>query len=178
VALLVVASAIAVAFAYLLVNANNEKLTAESRQLAAESFLNVSSNPGLSTQLALAALNLRYTAQAEDALRAALPGLQSAGMVKNGTTVYQAAFDPGNDNAVLSSDFSGNASIWNATTGQRMVSMSAGGYSATSWAGSAVFNSSGSQVAVGYGNGTVAVFDATPGRSWNRPPTVRRESTS
>jgi WD40 repeat protein len=164
VALLVVVSAVAVAFAYLLINANNEKLTAESRQLAAEASLDVTSNPELSSQLALAALHLHYTAQAEDALRAALPGLQTVRTFQNGTTVYTAAFDPVDDNAVLSSDFSGTAAIWNATTGQRMVSMAGGGYSHTRWAGSAVFNPSGSQVAVGYGNGTVAVFDARSGR--------------
>ena len=164
VVLLALVSAIAVLLASLLISVNDQKLTAESRQLAAQSFLNTTSNPELSTQLALQALHLHYTAQAEDALRAALPGLQTVQTFQNGTTVFSSAFDPVDNNAVLSSDFSGKAAIWNATTGQRMVSMSAGNYAATSWASSAAFNTSGSQVAVGYGNGKVVVFDARSGR--------------
>ena len=53
VGLLIVMSAIAVAFAYLLNSANGEKLTAESRELAAEADLNISSDPALSTLLAV-----------------------------------------------------------------------------------------------------------------------------
>ena len=73
VALLVVVSAVAVVFAYLLNSANTEKLTAESRQLAADADLNVAHDPELSTTLALQALKLRSTDQAADALRAATP---------------------------------------------------------------------------------------------------------
>ena len=164
VALLVIVAAIAVSLAYLAINANNEKLTAESRQLAAEAFVNANSNPALSTQLALAALHLRHTAQAEDALRAALPGLQAVRTVQNGTEVFSATFDPGDNNKVLSSDYSGATAIWNAATGKLMVPMSLGGFGASGSADSAVFNSSGSQVAVGYGDGIVATFDARSGK--------------
>ncbi len=162
VALLVVVSAIAVAFAYLLVNANNEKLTAESRQLAAESFLNVSSNPQLSTQLALAALQLRSTPQAEEALRSALPGLQTVRTFQDGTDVYTAAFDPADDDKVVSGDFSGITSVWDVTTGKRLARMSLGSYTTTGGASSA-FSASGTDVVVGYGDGAVALFDARTG---------------
>src|SRR6185437_10359129 len=65
VALLVIVSAVAAVFAYLLNSANTEKLTAESRELAANAYLNVARDPELSTSLALQALQLRSTSQAE-----------------------------------------------------------------------------------------------------------------
>ena len=79
VALLVIVSAVAAVFAYLLNSANTEKLTAEieaSSKLAADADLNMARDPELSTSLALQALQLHSTSQAEDALWAALPGLQ------------------------------------------------------------------------------------------------------
>ena len=74
VALLVIVAAVAVVFAYLLNSANSEKLTAESRQLAAEADQELTHDPQLSAALALQALHVRTTGAAEDALRAALPG--------------------------------------------------------------------------------------------------------
>jgi WD40 repeat protein len=164
VVLLVIMSAITVSFAYLAVNANNQKHTAESRQLAAEAFLNATSNPGLSAQLALAALDLRYTAQAEDALRAALPGLQTVRTLQNGTGVLSAAFDPADDNKVLSSDYAGDTWIWNVATGKRLFPISLGGSSTAYVAGNPAFNPAGTEVAAGYDDGTVALFDARTGK--------------
>jgi Tfp pilus assembly protein PilF len=50
--------------------------TAESRQAAASAEAELSSNPKLSVQLALAGLKVHDTAQATTALRDALPNLQ------------------------------------------------------------------------------------------------------
>ena len=166
VALLVIVVAVAASLAYLTINANNaknnannEKLTAESRQLAAESLQTVATDSELSTQLALAALQLHYTPLAEEALRAALPELQTVHTFRDGTTVGSAAFDPMDDTKVVSGDFSGITSMWDTGTGKQMASMSLGGYQTTGGA-VAAFNSSGTEVAVGYGNGQLAVFDA------------------
>jgi WD40 repeat protein len=164
VALLVVVAAVAVSLAYFSIKANNEKLTAESRQLAAESLLNVGTNSELSTQLALAALQLRRTPQAEEALRAALPGLQTVQTLQDGTQVGSAAFDPVDETKVVSGDFDGVTSIWDVRTRQRLVRMLyPGGEQATGGA-VAAFNSSGDKVAVGYGDGQVALFDARTGK--------------
>ena len=143
--------------------ARNEALAADSRQLAAEAQLYATSNPTRSTQLALAALRVSDTPQAEQALRAALPGVQTVQTIRNGTTVSTAAFDPADPAKVLSGDRSGVASIWDVTTGQRLVRMSLGGFAVTGGA-VAAFNPSGTEVAVGYSSGEVAVFDAVTGR--------------
>ena len=77
VGLLVVALAVVGVFIALLNRANTEKLIAESRQLAADADVNIANDPDLSALLAMQALHVHYTSQAEDALRAALPGIQA-----------------------------------------------------------------------------------------------------
>ena len=69
-------------------------LTAQSRQLAADAYVHLGSDPELSTSLALQALQLRSTSQAADALRTALPDLQLLKTFQDGATVTAAAFDP------------------------------------------------------------------------------------
>ncbi len=171
VGLLVAVSVVAVTFAALLNSANTakntantEKLSAESRQLAAEANLNTASDPELSALLALKALHLQDTSQAEEALRAALPGLQGLRTFNDGSTVFSAQFDPADANKVVSADFSGVTWISDVKTGQRLREISLGGITVTGSADWAAFNPSGTQVAVGYGSGTVAIFDARTGR--------------
>ena len=126
VALLVIVSAVAAVFAYLLNSANTQKLTAESRELAANAYLNVARDPELSTSLALQALQLRSTSQAEDALRAGLPGLQVLRTFQDGSPVAAAAFDPADPDKVVSADSSGVAWIWDVRTGRRLEPLSYG----------------------------------------------------
>ena len=164
VALLVVVGAVAVLFAYLLNSANSEKLTAESRQLAAEADQNLARDPQLSAALAVQALHIRTTTEAEDALRAALPALQTLRTFQDGSAVEAVAFDPANPDEVASSDYSGIASIWDVRTGRRLVRMSSGGLTKTGSANSVAFNPAGTQLVIGYGNGTLAVFDTHTGR--------------
>ena len=139
-ALLVVMLAVAGSFAYLLHQANTEKLTAESRELAADADANTNRDPELSTLLALQAWHLQPTSQAEEALRTALPELQEIRTFQVGTTVNWAAFDPADANTVASADRYGIASIWNVTTGHRLV-LSLGGFNATGGADAVAFNS-------------------------------------
>ncbi len=157
-ALLVVMLAVAGTFAYLLHQANTEKLTAESRELAADADANTNRDPELSTLLAMQAWHLQPTRQAEEALRTALPELQEVRTFQVGTTVDWAAFDPADANTVASADRYGIASIWNVTTGHRLM-LSLGGFNATGGADAVAFNQAGTQAAVGFADGHVAVFD-------------------
>jgi WD40 repeat protein len=164
VGLLIVALAIVGVFAYLWHSATTAKLTAESRQLAADAEVNATRDPELSVLLALQALRLHYTSQAEDALRAVLPELQAVRTFREGTTVYSAVFDPVDANKVASADGYGVAWIWDVKTGHRLVRMSLGGFAITGAAFAVAFNPAGTEVAVGYANGKVALFDARSGR--------------
>jgi WD40 repeat protein len=90
--------------------------TAQSRQIAAESETALTSDPELSTLLALQALKVRATAQAEAALRDALPQLQVLKTLHGVTTMESAAFSP-NGKEVLTADLAGNLALWNVATG-------------------------------------------------------------
>jgi hypothetical protein len=165
VALLVVVTAVAVVFAYLLNSANTEKLTAESRELATDADLNMTHDPELSTSLALQALKLRPTSQAEDALRAGLPGLQVRKTLYDGFAVEAAAFDPADPDKVASADSTGTVWIWDVRTGRRLERLAYGGYAKTGEASTVAFSPDGTRVAVGYqGSSNVVVFDARSGR--------------
>jgi WD40 repeat protein len=163
VAMLMIVSAVAVVFAYLLNNANSEKLTAESRELAADADLNVARDPELSTSLALQALKLSPTSQAADALRATLPELQLLKTLHDGTGVSSVAFDPADSSIVASADYSGVVWIWNIRTGRR-ERLSPHSDQSSGGATSVAFNSAGTKVAVGFWTGPVDVFDARNGR--------------
>ena len=161
--LLVIVSAIAVLFALLLKNANDQKLTAESRQLAAEANLSLAQDPELSTSLALQALRLAPTNEAAYALRAALPRLQTVRTFHDGPIVYIAAFDPADPTKVFSADYSGVAKTWDVSTGRSLTQFSSGGDATRGIAGAAAYNPAGTRVAVGYGDGEVIVYDARKG---------------
>ena len=169
-ALLLVMLAVAIVFAGLLRSANEEKhaaneekLTAESRQLAAEADLHAARDPELSALLALKAWDLQASSQAEEALRTALPGLQAVRTLPVGTEVASAAFDPVDANTVASADRYGIASIWNVRTGSRMR-LSMGGFNSTGGAGAVAFDPAGTELAAGFADGQVALFDAHSGK--------------
>src|SRR6202021_1489244 len=72
-----------------------------------------------------------------------------------------AAFDPANTNKVASADYNGDAWIWDVRTGKKLVSMSMGGFDFTGTADAIAFNQAGTEVAVGYADGTVARFNVS-----------------
>jgi WD40 repeat protein len=163
VGLLIVTLAVASVVVYLF-QTHNEKLTADSRALAADADVNTARDPELSVLLALRALRVHDTSQAKRALRAALPELQVVRMFRVGTTVHSAAFDPADANKVAGADRSGMARIWDVQARHRPVPMSLGGFKLTENAMAVAFSRAGTQVAVGYAKGQVGVFDARGGK--------------
>ena len=173
--LFLTASALVVA-ALLWSNANNQNLIAESRRLAAGADANLARDPQLSAMLAMQALRLRDTSQAEAALRDALPQIQAVRAFRTGTTASWAVFDPVDPNKVASAGKDGAAAIWDVKTGRRLVRLWAkSGFRVNGTADAVAFNTTGTQVAVGYAGGTVVLFNARSGtqlRSINVGPTV------
>jgi WD40 repeat protein len=176
VGLLVVALAVVGVFIALLNRANNEKQIAESRQLAADADVNIANDPDLSALLAMQALHVHYTSQAEDALRAALPGIQQVKTFEDGTTVFSAAFDPADENKIASADLHGIVWVWDVRTGHRVRLSLKGGFSAAGSADAVAFNPAGTEVAVGYADGLVALFRASDGKKL--PPQIKSESVN
>jgi WD40 repeat protein len=163
--LLAVVTAIGIFVGYLYTSANNAKRLAQSRQLAAAADEKLATDPELSTLLALQALHVAYTPQAEEALRQALPESQEMRELNNRTTVFSAAFDPANAAKVVTAGEDGVSWIWSVPTGRRLVPLRpAGGFRKNGTADVVAFNPAGTQVAVGYGGGTLALFSASTGR--------------
>jgi hypothetical protein len=165
---MVVVTVLATVAAIALFRAKNETLLAESHQLTAAGDLNIGTDPELSTLLALQALHMTYTRQAEDTLRTALPGMQGIRTLQNGSLVLSAVFDPADNELVAGTDLSGHAWIWDVRTGKRLVPMSVGGSAGS--ANAVAFNAAGTEVAVGYQDGDVAVFDAGTGHNISLVP--------
>jgi WD40 repeat protein len=161
---LLVAAAIAFAVTQLS-QANSANKTAESRQLAAAADMSIASDPELSALLALQALHVTDTSQAEAALRQALPDVQEVRTLRNGPAVFDAVFDPVNPDKVVSAGKDGNAWIWDVKTGRRLVRLrNRSGFTVSGTANAVAFNAAGTQVAVGYSDGTVILFDASSGK--------------
>jgi WD40 repeat protein len=164
--LLIVAVALVLVFVSLWQNAakaTNEKEAALSRQLAADADLNATNDPELSALLALQALHFHYTGQAEDALRAALLEIQVR-TFKDGAPVFSAAFDSADENKIASADLNGFVWIWDVKTGHRVRLSLKGGFLAAGSASAITFNPAGTEVAVGYADGLVALFRASDGK--------------
>jgi len=150
-------------------SANAEKLTAEWGQLAGSAEGHLATDPELSARLALEALDHhRFTGEMGVVLRAALPELQTAGTLPDGPTVFSAVFDPADANKVASADYNGNAWIWDVRTGRKLVSLSLGRHDTPGTADAVAFNQTGTEVAVGYADGTVARFNARSGRELHK----------
>ena len=168
--LLIVAGAVVWVGASKLNSANAQKQTAEWGQLVATAEAKLASDPETSARLALQALlHKRYTSQAQGVLRAALPELQAVTTFNDGPTVFSAVFDPADANKVASADNNGVAYIWDVKTGKQLVTMSLGGFNVTGSAAAVAFNPAGTQVAVGYADGTVALFNARNGQKLPHP---------
>ena len=165
VGLLIVTLAVVGLFVVLLNSANTEKQISESRQLAAEANANVTRDPLLSGLLAMQALRVHYTSQAEAALRQALPQIQAVRTFRTGTTASWAVFNPLNSNEVAGAGKDGAASIWDVKTGRRLVRLwPKSGFKVNGTADTVAFNQTSTQVAVGYGGGTVVLFNVGNGR--------------
>lgn len=146
----------------------NERKTAESRRLAAAALVTATRDPQLSAVLALRALREYDTPEAIAALRAVLPRVDAMRVLRPGndiTAVNSAVFDPRDKSIAASAAKSGNAFIWNVTTGGILHSLiPPGGQRHNRPALAVAFSRDGALVAVGYGAGSVAVFNAATGK--------------
>ncbi len=135
---------------------------AQSREYAASSTAELGSDPQTATLLALKALGYDDSAQAESALRAALPDVQVLDRWRGpgGEDVTSAAFAPGDQEFVATSQ-DGTASVVDAATMRTVrVLREPGGALMTE----ASFSPNGRQVVTASTDGYVRVFDVSSGR--------------
>ena len=141
--------------------AANVRLTAATIASAAD---DAAHDPQLSALLARRALRVRQTPQELVALRAALPRVQAVDSIQDESAVNQAVFDPVDGDVVAGAGKDGVTGIWNVATGRELLRLRpAGGFVSNGAAFSLAFDSTGSELAVGYGLGPVVIFDAHTG---------------
>ena len=138
---------------------SNQKI-AQSRQEAAESEAALSSDPELSTLLALQALRVRPTAQAVTALRDALPQLQVRKTLTGAAPMQTAVFSP-NGAEVATADLDGNVVIWSASTGESLRALhTPRGVSIST----VVFDATGTELVTAGVDGTARIWNAATGQ--------------
>jgi hypothetical protein len=137
----------------------NEQI-AQSRLLAAEAETNLGRDVSLSTLLALRALRLRYTPEAEGALREALPRLRQLIVLDHPANVESAAFSPDGSRIVTAGD-DGTVRIWSARGGAQRATFRGG---RNTLFVSAAFSPDGSRVVTAGDDELARVLDARTGR--------------
>jgi len=138
--------------------AENEKQLAISRELALAANSNLSVDPERSILLALQALSVAHTVEAESALHNAVQASRVQLTLDNDTEVWSIAYSPdGSRLATTSGD--DTVTIWDAVTGKELFS-----FSAPPLAGLIRFSPDGTHLAISHGDNTVRIWDATTGK--------------
>jgi WD40 repeat protein len=127
---------------------------AQASQLVADAERTLPGNPELSTLLALRALHLKYTAQAEAALREALPQLQEVTTLHVRSSVNSAVFSR-NSRQVLAASESGTVSIWDLA-GAKQALVLRGDAGAVN---TAAFNPNDTEIVIATKGGTASIWD-------------------
>ena len=131
--------------------------TAQSQTLASDATANLTPNPELSVMLALEALQIDHTPQAEAALRRALPLVRTTRTFTLGAPAFTAAWSP-DGRTLLTGSQDGRAVLWNADDGSIRRELPSSGEPVTRTA----FAPTGNRIATLAGT-TVTVFDADDG---------------
>ena len=140
--------------------ANQQRRTAESLRLAASAQSTLGTDPELSTLLALKALRISDTDQADQALRGALLQLRVLATLQPVSPAYSAAFSPdGKEIVTVSSD--GTAQIWSASSHRQLGVLTEPGSGGLI---SAAFSPDGKEIVTASGEGTARIWSASSHR--------------
>jgi WD40 repeat protein len=143
------------ALAYFVQNARNQ---AESRAMAARAASMLNQDPGQSARLAMRALNASTTAEAQAALRAALPQSQLKATLTPAPPMRSAAFSA-DGTKILTAAADGTIRIFDAATGTQLARFAGAGL-----LNSAAFSRDGTRIVTANDDGTAHILDASSGK--------------
>lgn len=139
--------------------AQTEAALARSRELAATSASLLATDPELSIRLAMEALDVASTHEAETALRQALGASHVRRSLEDGANVSNLGWSA-DGTAIYASDYGGTLRAWNAATGAALWTSQAAPASVASFA----ISPDGKLLAGGGANGTLRLLDAATGK--------------
>ena len=134
--------------------AEYQTLLTKSRELALAAIVNQELDPQLSILLALQALKVAHTPEAEDALHAAVQASRlrlSLDVDEEGT--FMVDFTP-DGQRLASSSWNGRAQVWDVQTGEKLLDLPGS---------SVAYSPDGGLLAAGLLTGTVQIYDGTTG---------------
>jgi len=131
-----------------------------SRELAANAVVQLSSDPEQSLLLAMEALGIAPTTQAEDALRQSLPESHVQAVLRGHTAAVSGAIFSPDGKWVLTRSFDSTARVWEASTGRSVTELR--GH--TDWLDSAAFSPDGKWVVTASEDHTAKVWEASTGQ--------------
>jgi WD40 repeat protein len=160
VGLLIVALALGGFFVYLWRTAEAERKSAESVAYAAKAEKLIDSEPELGASLALRALRLHDTPEAEQALRDLLPAVQLQDTLGAAALVIDATFSP--DGKLIAGGLEdGAVEIWDASTNRSLGTLGTAGLTPLD---SVAFSADGKLLVTTYGDGTARIWNVATRR--------------
>jgi WD40 repeat protein len=140
---------------YFVQNARNQ---ADSRAMAARAASMLSQDPGESARLAMLALNASTTAQAQTALRDALPQVQLKATLASAPPMRSVAYSA-DGTKILTAAANGRIRIFDAASGAQLAAFAGAGT-----LNSAAFSRDGTRIVTANDDGTVRILDADSGK--------------
>jgi WD40 repeat protein len=155
------AAALLVVAILLWVTAINSRHQAESLAIAARAESVLGQDPEMSGRLALRALNVSSTAQAQTALRDALPQMQLKAKLAPAPPLRIAAFSA-DGTKILTAAADGRIRIFDAATGTQLARFA--GFAGVGTLNSAAFSRDGTRIVTANDDGTARILDVSSGK--------------
>jgi WD40 repeat protein len=140
------------------VTAINSRHQAESRAIASHAVSVLGQDPQMSARLALRALNVSSTVEAQAALRDALPQLQLKAALAPAPPLRSAAFSA-DGTKILTAAAGGTIRIFDAATGTQLARFAGSGT-----LNSAAFSGDGTRIVTANDDGTARILDVSSGK--------------
>ncbi len=158
---LIIAGVLAVTALLFSQRANQEARLSKSRELAAAAITNLEVDPERSILLALEAVSMAHTLEAEDALHKAVVASRVQLTIDgHDAEIWGLAFSP-DGTKLASASQDGTARIWDSASGKELLVFQGHG---TIGINSIAFSPDGNHVATAADNGRVKVWDAATGK--------------